>query len=310
MKVSVILFSVRSELFRRPVQQRAATYLLTSWLWYVSSALMNSYILQLSFQRPFVLCVPAIELIKYLQRTEVRDALLNALIALLKPTNQEVHKHKILQGMTSLPFAHEPYIRTGQVGTISFFFNNCYRLLYNPNVLGSDYFISNLKRCMLKRWCGKEKGWVVLVVVVIIQSQKGPGSRMLDISSQSAWSQDFLNKAKWHMHSSGSMEWSDLQILICLWLLLQIRRWPRSAARYRCSSSRQRQPKPYGETHRNVDIQEDIHTYRQEDRQTDRQIRKMHIQRLIDRADRRPYNMQCFGPTNTPSIPALLPVQW
>ncbi|KAB5567100.1 hypothetical protein PHYPO_G00228870 [Pangasianodon hypophthalmus] len=39
----------------------------------------------------------AIELIKYLQQTEVRDALLNALIALLKPTNQGVPKHKILQ---------------------------------------------------------------------------------------------------------------------------------------------------------------------------------------------------------------------
>ncbi|XP_053536551.1 armadillo-like helical domain containing protein 1 isoform X1 [Ictalurus punctatus] len=39
----------------------------------------------------------AIELIKYLQQTEVRDVLLNALIALLKPTNPGVHKHKILQ---------------------------------------------------------------------------------------------------------------------------------------------------------------------------------------------------------------------
>ncbi|MCJ8734620.1 hypothetical protein PDJAM_G00237360 [Pangasius djambal] len=41
----------------------------------------------------------AIELIKYLQQTEVRDALLNALVALLKPTNQGVPKHKILQGL-------------------------------------------------------------------------------------------------------------------------------------------------------------------------------------------------------------------
>ncbi|KAF4072677.1 hypothetical protein AMELA_G00265670 [Ameiurus melas] len=39
----------------------------------------------------------AIELIKYLQQTEVRDVLLNALIALLKPTDHGVHKHKILQ---------------------------------------------------------------------------------------------------------------------------------------------------------------------------------------------------------------------
>lgn len=67
----------------------------------------------------FVFRFPAIELIKYLQQTEVRDALLNALIALLKPTNQAVHKHKILQGMTSLPVPHEPYILTGdQIGTV------------------------------------------------------------------------------------------------------------------------------------------------------------------------------------------------
>ncbi|XP_053360919.1 armadillo-like helical domain containing protein 1 [Clarias gariepinus] len=40
----------------------------------------------------------AIELMKYLQQTEVRDALLYALIALLKPTNQRVQKQMILQG--------------------------------------------------------------------------------------------------------------------------------------------------------------------------------------------------------------------
>ncbi|KAF5879898.1 armadillo-like helical domain containing protein 1, partial [Clarias magur] len=39
----------------------------------------------------------AIELMKYLQQTEVRDALLYALIALLKPTKQRVQKHVTLQ---------------------------------------------------------------------------------------------------------------------------------------------------------------------------------------------------------------------
>lgn len=60
-----------------------------------------------------------IELIKYLQQTEVRDALLSALIALLKPTNQTIHKHEILKGMASLPVPYEPYILTGgQIGTV------------------------------------------------------------------------------------------------------------------------------------------------------------------------------------------------
>ncbi|KAI5610421.1 hypothetical protein C0J50_5244, partial [Silurus asotus] len=43
----------------------------------------------------------AIELIKYLQHTDVRDILLPALINLLKPKNQVVHKHKILQDLAT-----------------------------------------------------------------------------------------------------------------------------------------------------------------------------------------------------------------
>ncbi|XP_046727576.1 armadillo-like helical domain containing protein 1 isoform X2 [Silurus meridionalis] len=43
----------------------------------------------------------AIELIKYLQHTDVRDTLLPALINLLKPKNQGVHKHKILQDLAT-----------------------------------------------------------------------------------------------------------------------------------------------------------------------------------------------------------------
>ncbi|KAK1801423.1 hypothetical protein P4O66_022690, partial [Electrophorus voltai] len=45
----------------------------------------------------------AIELIKELQQTEVRPALLRALVTLLKPAREGVCKHKILQGATSLP---------------------------------------------------------------------------------------------------------------------------------------------------------------------------------------------------------------
>lgn len=57
-----------------------------------------------------------IELMKYLQQTEVRDALLSALITLLKPTN---HKLKILQGMTSRPVPQEPDTLMGGVGGVS-----------------------------------------------------------------------------------------------------------------------------------------------------------------------------------------------
>ncbi|XP_060788743.1 uncharacterized protein LOC132893567 [Neoarius graeffei] len=51
--------------------------------------LLSSFHLEVQYE--------VIELIKYLQQTEVRDALLSALSALLKPTNQTVHKHEILK---------------------------------------------------------------------------------------------------------------------------------------------------------------------------------------------------------------------
>lgn len=75
----------------------------------------------------------------------MRDVLLNALIALLKPTNPGVHKHKILQGMTSLPVPREPYI-LGQVGTFCFLYRveRYCNVLYKPNVRRAVYLIDNL----------------------------------------------------------------------------------------------------------------------------------------------------------------------